>query len=135
MQVYDAAEIPFVSRIGKLRWPRARERRVTFFEQQIKVCGDEAGDASSRSGQFQENSVSIERVAVWWTDRFGDCGTNISNLEFSFKKAEHPIRREQATNARHLPHLQGLFEQFARRTILRSLEDVYDVPAKPLKIG
>jgi hypothetical protein len=135
VQVYDAAEVSIVSRIGQLRRPGARERRVTFLEQQVEVCGDKAGDASSRGGEFQQNPVGIECVAFRRTDCFGDSGTNIRNLEFSLKKAEHPIRREQATDARHLPHLQRLFEQFARRTILRSPEDVYDVPAKPLKIG
>jgi hypothetical protein len=134
VQVYDAAEVSIVSRIGQLRRPGARERRVTFLEQQVEVCGDKAGDASSRGGEFQQNPVGIECVAFRRTDCFGDSGTNIRNLEFSLKKAEHPIRREQAPNASHSSHLQGFFEQFSRGATLRSTENVYDIAAKLLKI-
>jgi hypothetical protein len=54
-------------------------------EQQIKVCGDEPGDANSGSGQVKHSPVRIELVAFWRSDGFGDSGTNISNLEFPLK--------------------------------------------------
>src|SRR6266404_268402 len=85
VQVNDAAELPITPRIGQSWRPRARERRVAFLEQQIKVCGDEPSDASSGSGQVKHSPVRIEPVAFWRSDRFGDSGTNISNLEFPLK--------------------------------------------------
>src|SRR5882762_1093159 len=134
MEVDDSAKFAIAPRIRQARWPRARQSRIACLKQEIEIRRHKSRDTSTRCRQIDQNLMGTKSIARLRTDRFGDCSTNVGDLELAFEQAEDAIGREKSADASDAPHLECPVEQLTGRAFDCSAKDVDDRTAELLEV-